>query len=86
MAGRESVSYDYLAPPRTDDATADTVSSEDAEGETQRCAAAMHPRPGSVCMCKSGCPCILADLLHVRSRGDFRRAPSLASPSRRFAA
>lgn len=39
MAGRESVSYDYLAPPRTDDATADAVSSEDAEGETQRCAA-----------------------------------------------
>ena len=38
MAGRESVSYDYLAPPRTDDATADTVSSEDAEGEMQRCA------------------------------------------------
>lgn len=43
MAGRESVSYDYLAPPRTDDATADTVSSEDAEGETQRCAAPSLP-------------------------------------------
>ena len=38
MAGRESVSYDYLAPPRADDAAADAVSSEDAEGETQRCA------------------------------------------------
>ena len=38
MAGRESVSYDYLALPRADDAAADTVSSEDAEGETQRCA------------------------------------------------
>ena len=46
MAGRESVSYDYLAPPRTDDAAADAVSSEDAEGETQRCAV-----PGLPCTC-----------------------------------
>ena len=39
MAGRESVGYDYLAPQRgQDEAGADIVTSEDAEGETLRCA------------------------------------------------
>ncbi|KAK9844039.1 hypothetical protein WJX81_002691 [Elliptochloris bilobata] len=36
MAGRESIGYDYLAPQRQENFSADTVNSEDAEGETLR--------------------------------------------------